>query len=327
MSIAEDLMRHFAKNTGLSSARPPKRYLWTDAFAVCNLIYLAKQTQKEEYKQMAIDLVDQVHHTLGKHREDDSREGWLATESRPTKNGLRIGKRLPERKPDDPYNQRLEWERDGQYFHYLTKWMVALIKMAMFLEEEKYKLWAVDLLEASRSFIHNGRMSWKMSIDLSRPLIPSMGQHDPLDGYCSFKFVDLYTEEDLFAEVQEMYSLAQSISLPTRDPLGIGNLLVDAYRLFKMKNDRNFTKKIVNAAQSGLEFFNVSTHSLAFRELGLAIGLAAAKKLEKLKEYWPLKQKLIDYWLNHRGWSEHKDINQVMLVTSIIPEEFLKVDY
>jgi hypothetical protein len=26
-------------------------------------------------------------------------------------------------------------------------------------------------------------MCWKMSIDLSRPLVPSMGQHDPHDGY------------------------------------------------------------------------------------------------------------------------------------------------
>ena len=25
-------------------------------------------------------------------------------------------------------------------------------------------------------------MYWKMSIDLSRPLVPSMGHHDPLDG-------------------------------------------------------------------------------------------------------------------------------------------------
>jgi len=28
-------------------------------------------------------------------------------------------------------------------------------------------------------------MHWKMSIDLTRALVPSMGQHDPLDGYIS----------------------------------------------------------------------------------------------------------------------------------------------
>jgi hypothetical protein len=27
---------------------------------------------------------------------------------------------------------------------------------------------------------------WKMSIDLSRALVPSMGQHDPLDGFVTY---------------------------------------------------------------------------------------------------------------------------------------------
>ncbi|MFO8017733.1 MAG: hypothetical protein R6U96_03805 [Promethearchaeia archaeon] len=36
-----------------------------------------------------------------------------------------------------------------------------------------------------------------------------------------------------------------------------------------------------------------------------------------------LKEKLVDYWKDHRGWSEHRYINQVMPVTSIIPDEFL----
>lgn len=31
------------------------------------------------------------------------------------------------------------------------------------------------------------RMYWKMSIDLSRPLVPSMGLHDPLDGFITFR--------------------------------------------------------------------------------------------------------------------------------------------
>ena len=40
--------------------------------------------------------------------------------------GLRIGKPLPERRADEPLDERLEWDRDGQYFHYLTQWMHAL---------------------------------------------------------------------------------------------------------------------------------------------------------------------------------------------------------
>jgi len=34
----------------------------------------------------------------------------------PTRGGLRIGKDLPERGPRAPFDERLEWDRDGQYF-------------------------------------------------------------------------------------------------------------------------------------------------------------------------------------------------------------------
>src|SRR5215831_21005427 len=34
------LMRSFADRTGLTSGRPKARYLWTDAFAVCNFLEL-----------------------------------------------------------------------------------------------------------------------------------------------------------------------------------------------------------------------------------------------------------------------------------------------
>jgi hypothetical protein len=49
--------------------------------------------------------------------------------------------------------------------------------------------WARELAETAHgAFTHAKRgaglrMYWKMSIDLSRPLVPVMGQHDPLDGY------------------------------------------------------------------------------------------------------------------------------------------------
>jgi hypothetical protein len=39
---ATALMASFAERTGLVSDRPPRRYLWSDAFAVCNLLGLAQ---------------------------------------------------------------------------------------------------------------------------------------------------------------------------------------------------------------------------------------------------------------------------------------------
>jgi hypothetical protein len=121
------LMEGFAGRTGLTPGRPARRYLWTDAFPVCNLLGLARATGDARLTGLARALVDQVHHTLGRHRGDDGRQGWLSGlgehegESHPTRGGLRIGKGLPERGPDEPFDEALEWDRDGQYFHYLTK--------------------------------------------------------------------------------------------------------------------------------------------------------------------------------------------------------------
>ncbi len=72
------LMRLFAWRTGLSSGGPQRRYLWTDAFAVCNFLGLARQTGEKRYTEMAIALIDHVHHVLGRHRRDDARTGWIS---------------------------------------------------------------------------------------------------------------------------------------------------------------------------------------------------------------------------------------------------------
>ncbi|TXT66689.1 MAG: hypothetical protein BAJALOKI1v1_270021 [Promethearchaeota archaeon] len=325
MSLAESLMIKFAENTGLNSDRPPKRYLWTDAFAVCNFIQLNKKTQNPLYKQLAIDLIRQVHETLGKHRDDDEREGWLSGKEHPTKKGLRIGKPLPERTIGEHLNQRLEWERDGQYFHYLTKWMIALIKTGRFVKEKKYMRWAIELLEASKAFIHDERMYWKMSIDLSRPLISSQGQHDPLNGYVTYKVINKYTEKDLTQHIEEIRKLMERVRLTTSDPLGMGELLVDAYRLYQMKEDSDLISKIINAVHSQLHLYRATTHTLAFRELGLAIGLEASKKMDVLHSYQKISQEITNYWTNHRNWKEHCEINMVMLATALEPDEFLSI--
>ncbi len=127
--MIETLMVEFAERTGLTSESEPQRYLWTDAFAVCNFLELSRQSGDGRFQDLALQLVDQVHHVLGRHRPDDSRRGWISGlegergGEHPTIGGLRIGKPLQERKPDEPPDERLEWEQDGQYFHYLTKWI------------------------------------------------------------------------------------------------------------------------------------------------------------------------------------------------------------
>lgn len=77
LSTVVRTMDEFAVNTGLSSSAIPRRYLWTDAFAVCNFLGLQKQTQDERFGRLALDLVNSVHNVLGKHRSDDDRKVGL----------------------------------------------------------------------------------------------------------------------------------------------------------------------------------------------------------------------------------------------------------
>ena len=145
LSIVNEIMTEFADLTGLSpTGKAPRRYLWTDAFAVCNFLGLYSQTDDDKYRNLALLLVDQVHELLGRHRDDDSRTGWISGledkegKKHPTKGGLRIGKKMNERSPSDPFDENLEWDRDGQYYHYLTKWMHALHRVSRVMADENY---------------------------------------------------------------------------------------------------------------------------------------------------------------------------------------------
>jgi len=149
---AAKLMSEFAETTGLSPASDmQRRYLWTDAFAVCNFLGLYQETNDDTFRSLSLLLVDQVHRILGRHRDDDRRKGWISgLDERegalhPTIGGLRIGKEMNERGPDDPFDDRVEWDRDGQYFHYLTKWMHALNRVSSVTGNPTYRRWAIEL--------------------------------------------------------------------------------------------------------------------------------------------------------------------------------------
>ncbi|MDH5515609.1 MAG: hypothetical protein OEY45_10670, partial [Gammaproteobacteria bacterium] len=175
------IMLDYAAASGLSdSSREPRRYLWTDAFAVCNYLELYRQSGETSFLQLALKLVDQVHRTLGQHRKDSIHSGWLSglddvqARLHPTRGGLRIGKRLDERQPGEPVNESLEWDRDGQYFHYLTKWMHALNCVSRDTGMGIYNRWAMELARVTHAAFSytpstggTRRMYWKMSIDLS----------------------------------------------------------------------------------------------------------------------------------------------------------------
>lgn len=377
-------MLEFAGRTGLSTnGNSPRRYLWTDAYAVCNFLGLHRQTGDRAYLDLALSLVDQVHHILGRYSDNDSRCGWIsglddeAGEAHPTRGGLRIGKKLAERGPDEPYDERLEWDRDGQYFHYLTKWMHALCRAGMVTGDRQYCCWAVELAQAAHAGFAAAagpggqmRLFWKMSIDLSYPLVPSMGHHDPLDGLitynelrtCALPESGQPAGHDLDKEITETGVMIEDQQWQTSDALGMGGLLYDACRVLQITAAEYLqvpviTDDLVRAAKASLDAYaaqlplnHPAEYRLAFRELGLTIGLRAVanmqiivnrqpalfsdnlkQDLEGLKQYLPLIEVIESFWRNAgnhlvSSWRDHRDINTVMLATSLLPDGFLSLD-
>lgn len=378
----ESIMLEFAVATGLSDPScEPRRYLWTDAFAVCNYLELYRQSNEQNFLQLALKLVDQVHQTLGKQRKDSGRSGWLSglddiqARQHPALGGLRIGKKLNERQSGEPVDQSLEWEQDGQYFHYLTKWMLALNRVSQVTDNSIYNQWALELARvAHAAFTYSPspltqaggtkRMFWKMSIDLTRPLVDSMGHHDPLDGLVTYlqlnatakQFPETSSELILKAEIKEMEAMCTGKQWVSEDALGIGGLFSDAFKLVQLINTHHLqeTARLQSLLQDTvLSLQAYITHNqlnlpaeyrLAFRELGLSIGLHTVAKMQKIIEKNPdnfenvdqlistlsnlyhfhkIAEAIENFWLNpkHRSvnsWQEHADINNVMLATSLL---------
>lgn len=143
--IARKTMDDFAQRTGIdeNTGDTSQRYLWTDAFAVQSFFGLSHIYASDKNFNRALNLIEMVHEHLGKHRPKDERTGWISGlpekegEKHPTIAGLRIGKKLPERDRSEPFNDRLEWERDGQYFHYITRWITALLQAEQETEDKQ----------------------------------------------------------------------------------------------------------------------------------------------------------------------------------------------
>ena len=367
-AIAAQLMSAFASRTGLYPASEnQQRYLWTDAFAVCNFLELFDRTGDELYWRCATDLIDQVHQVLGRYRGDHVRQGWIsgldeqAGQHHPTKGGLRIGKPLKERQLGEPIDERLEWDRDGQYFHYLTKWMHALCRAAFVTGDPAYVALALEL--GAAAFIAFSQRStsgdvvgiyWKMSTDLSRPLTYAMGLHDALDGFITLREVQHASSKirphaevpDLSSAIETLSKLCRKRDWTTTDPLGIGGLLFDACRLSQLTRgdaDQELLEQLTDASEKSLRAFLASrslrrspSQRLAFRELGLAIGLMAAPTIiDRARgtrgQYQSLADKIVSAWLPlaqspDELWRAHEDINDVMLATALVPETFLSVD-
>jgi hypothetical protein len=125
-------------------------------------------------------------------------------------------------------------------------------------------------------------------------------------------------------------------------------MLVAAFELHQLPSNDRFDKELIDlllkSSLKGLDYYDRSgqldlpaASRLAFRELGLSIGLHAIERMDSkihpavkdVKDYASLAGRIEEFWLDpkHQGtgrWKEHMDINEVMLATSLDPEGFLK---
>ncbi len=358
--LAETLMNAFADGTGLKErdTADAQRYLWTDAFAVQNFLALSTILNDMTFLEYARKLIDEVHQTLGKFAPDDPREGWINELSdrqgsvHPTRRGLRIGKKKLERKRTELFDSRKEWGSDGQYYHYHTRWIQALLQAAEHLHDDELIKHAAELSLAGRFFIERSdgqlHMHWKMSVDLSYPLVPSMGAHDPLDGYLAALECKLLVPKtyDFTAYLQELEILCEGKNWQTTDPLGLGGLLMNTVRSVELdrhatlpdpvKPEKLFLDMVkgLDAYASQADLDSPSPFRLAFRECGLSLGLQVINghrnKLDEkglevnlIDRFMPLADQIEDFWCQsenreYASYREHLHINDVSLAASLL---------
>lgn len=362
LEISRRLMDEYSNRTGIMGREgdPERRYLWTDALAVQTFFALSYSLNNEKYKERAIRLIDMVHHILGKHRKDDPRKGWISGFSEeegilhPTAGGLRIGKRLPERQEGEPLDKNLEWERDGQYFHYLTRWFAALLQAYHETGEGKYGTWALELLRAAGKFVAGNypavRMYWKMNVELTVATVDSMGAHDPLEGLmCVLSISEAIGEKTFGLEElrRDLDKMCSNQSWITTDALGLGGLLLNTARSAELAlageevPSSLSPDKLFDEALAGLQAYLAYVYNplqppesrLSFRECGLVLGFRLLNglkdrygilplELKELDKYQPLADDLETFWImpsNQKSptWEGHLDINAVTLAAGL----------
>jgi hypothetical protein len=128
-----------------------------------------------------------------------------------------------------------------------------------------------------------------------------MGQHDPLDGLVTYNELQQTATRDfglpvqpaLAQEIADMTGMCRGMRMATDDPLGIGGLLSDASRITQMTMRggpvyADLQETLLDSALAGLDSFTragslelPAGYRLAFRELGLSIGLGGVGKLQE----------------------------------------------
>jgi hypothetical protein len=237
--------------------------------------------------------------------------------------------------------------------------MDALASAAVILEEPDHARMAAELAQGvvPRVLVRSPAgdplgIAWKMSIDLSRPQVAGMNPQDALDGYATLRrLASQGGAVGLEEEIAILRDLSAHGEWETDDPLGLGGLLTSGTHLALLPDRTAAEERLVGDlladAAAGLEAYLSqeplrvpSSQRLAFRELGLAIGLsmlpainaqaerspslaaAIEPHLTTLMERRSIGSEVVEFWSDSEHqeasmWQDHRDINEVMLATAL----------
>lgn len=344
----ESLYGSFSTITDPERWTPPEksgghrgRYLWTDAFGVVNLLTMhyeyiksaGSPQENDRYLTLARRLVETVHSVLGSTRDGQSRLPG-ATDENPLGGGLRIGK-MDERGPDG----------DGQYHHYLTVWMFALNRLSLASGDPTYNRQAVALAKAihSRFFVdrksNRPRMVWKMAMDLSKPLVTSEGNLDPIDGYVVFRLLQAAAEQSndgpvLEEEIQDYQRVMRRKGehLVSSDPLDLGMTLwtshwFSAQEEWATKLSRRCFEQIYDLFEINRYLERNIKFRLAFREFGTCLGIECQAESGQASDQKVYADSIITAWDPYMELSisegltpdDLRPITRVMYASALIP--------
>ncbi|KAL8684953.1 MAG: hypothetical protein Q9218_008056 [Villophora microphyllina] len=297
------------------------RYLWTDAFGVLNFLTLYKETGDQKYITLADRLIETVHSVLGYDRGGKVRLPGASAQN-PLAGGLRIGK-VDKKGPDG----------DGQYHHYLTIWMFALNRMSIASGKPSYNDQAIALAKAIHPHFfldvksHEPRMVWKITMDMSRPLVTSEGNLDAVDGYVVFSLLAATAGDPtcLAGEIADYQRVIDRKGKHTisSDMLDLGMSLWIAHwgspgQISAQQMGARCLERFDNLDHQ--EVFGEYPHTrLAFRDFGASLGLRCYAG--ENAEYDRLAEKLRGNWdafLQYQP-EELQPISQVMWAAALIP--------
>eukprot|EP00457_Paulinella_chromatophora_P003458 gb/GEZN01003466.1/.p1 GENE.gb/GEZN01003466.1/~~gb/GEZN01003466.1/.p1 ORF type:complete len:636 (+),score=64.11 gb/GEZN01003466.1/:110-2017(+) len=230
-----------------------RRYLWTDAFGVLNYCTLAINAgvgtmEGQDFVEAAKKLIQTTHQVLGSppnaevpmlklSRAATLLYAQLGSGSLSKYAGLRIGKELA-LPTSDP-----GMELDGMYWHYIDKWLYALVRFSQVSRDPRYLIDAALIIKEVHPYFMVYRDSkpwairWKTNCDLTPiPKLFPLPSSDSLSAcvVCNIinshlKSQELAVRKDLHIDT-ECAEMRQAVDVllnqvgltPTGDPLGFG---------------------------------------------------------------------------------------------------------